>query len=302
MAREDHGLNLTEVAASLRLRVDTVQAMEEGSWDLLPGKAFVLGYLRSYCKLLDLPPDSLRMQVLEEWQPAVPALILHTNSRQINSSHWAIRSMTYLLIVLLGILVVIAWQGNISFFSSDTVAKALTEQEEIVGAKSGAPLLTEPESDSFRAREIPKVIPQSLNSSPPVLLEQELKLSLTEGASTTREVPKAVSLEGGATTREKSLAEEEEAEQGRDIPTSEQLLLHLNGDSWVDISDSTGKQLVYKLLKSGTTVELTGVAPFHVIVGNALAAKMKFNGQPLDLTSHTKGNVARLTVSSPGNS
>jgi cytoskeleton protein RodZ len=76
----------------------------------------------------------------------------------------------------------------------------------------------------------------------------------------------------------------------------------LNGNSWVDISDSTGKQLVYKLLKAGTTLELAGVAPFHIIVGNALAAKMEFNGQPLDLTSHTKGNVARLTIRSPNNS
>jgi cytoskeleton protein RodZ len=301
VAREGHGLNLTEVAASLRLRVDTVQAMEEGNWDLLPGKAFVLGYLRSYCKLLDLPPDSLQMQVLEEWQPAAPALILHTNPRQINSSHWAIRSVTYLLIVLLGILMVIAWQGNTSFFASNTVAKALVEQEGKVSAKSVASLLTEPEKNNFKARESLKVIPQDLNSISAVLPEQKPRLQLAEEASI-GELPKAAFPKGGGINSEKNLAEQEKAAQDHDVSISEQLLLHLNGNSWVDISDSTGKQLVYKLLKAGTTLELSGVAPFHIIVGNALAAKMEFNGQPLDLTSHTKGNVARLTISSPNNS
>jgi cytoskeleton protein RodZ len=296
MARKVRGLNLTEVAASLRLRVDTVQAMEEGNWDLLPGKAFVLGYLRSYCKLLDLPPDSLRTQVLEEWQPAVPALMLHTNSRQINSSHWAIRSVTYLLIVLLSILVVMAWQGNIPFFSRDTVTKALAEQEKIVSTKSGTSFLTESERDNFKAGE-GKIIPQSLNSTPIVLPEREPELPLAEEASI-EELPKISPPAGEAITSEKSLAAKG---QGQNAPISDQLLLHLSGDSWVDISDSTGKQLVYKLLKVGTTVELIGIAPFRVIVGNALAAKMEFNDQPLDLMSHTRGNVARLTIGSSSN-
>jgi cytoskeleton protein RodZ len=297
VARESHGLKVTEVAASLRLRVDTVQAMEEGSWDLLPGKTFVLGYLRSYCKLLDLPSDSLRTQILEEWQPAAPASILQANSKQINSSHWAIRSVTYFLIVLLGILVVMAWQGSIPFSSNDTLAKALTEQEKIVGVEANSSFLIEPEKDNFKVGERAKVIPQSLNSISAVLPEREPELPLAEESSI-EELPKAASPTREAITSEKNLAEKEKA-QDRAAPTSDQLLLHLSGDSWVDISDSTGKQLVYKLLKSGTTVELIGIAPFRVIVGNVLAAKMQLNGQPLDLTPHTKGNVARFTISSP---
>lgn len=293
-ARGARGLELTEVAASLRLRMDTVRAMEEGCWDSLPGKAFVLGYVRSYCKFLDLPPDPLLAQVLDEWEPASPAPTPRTNAKSVRHSHWTIRSVTYLLIVLLGILVMMVWEGNIPFFSNEALTDEVPMEQEKSAKDEMGISLTAPEINDSRAEERPAVSPQSLNPASAASAEEPELLPL-EG-DFNENLPETVSPLAPALIREDNLAGEEA--QGEGGSASIQLSLHLRGDSWVEVSDSTGEQLVYKLLKAGTTLELTGTAPLHATIGNALAAKVEFNGQPLDLAPYTQGNVARFTVGS----
>jgi cytoskeleton protein RodZ len=54
IARINAGLDVDQVAEALRLRPFQVKAIEESKYDLLPGKTFVTGFLRSYANLLNL--------------------------------------------------------------------------------------------------------------------------------------------------------------------------------------------------------------------------------------------------------
>ncbi|WP_240761840.1 RodZ domain-containing protein [Nitrosococcus wardiae] len=290
-AREARGLELTEIAANLRLRLDTVRAMEEGRWDSLPGKAFVLGYVRSYCKFLDVPPDPLLAQILDEWEPEdSPTLTPRTNAKPVKRGHGAIWGVTYLLIGLLGILIMMVWEGNIPFFSNELLTDEVsTEQEKSVGEEMVTPL-TASEINNSKAKERPMVSPQRLNPASRVSAEEPESL----GEDFNERLAETASSVAPAPITEDHPAGEEVQGVGGSVPA--QLSLHLRGDSWVEVFDSTGEQLVYKLLKAGTTLELTGTAPLHAIIGNALAANVEFNGQPLDLVPYTQGNVARFTV------
>jgi cytoskeleton protein RodZ len=52
--REAMGYDLPALAASLRIKIEYLQALEEGRWGDLPGQAYSTGFLRSYAKILGL--------------------------------------------------------------------------------------------------------------------------------------------------------------------------------------------------------------------------------------------------------
>lgn len=58
-ARERLGWELSEIAAGLRIRQPHLEALEEGRIDLLPGHAYVLGFLRTYAASLGLDPEEV---------------------------------------------------------------------------------------------------------------------------------------------------------------------------------------------------------------------------------------------------
>jgi cytoskeleton protein RodZ len=53
-ARQRRGLAIDDVAKRLRIGVDFLQAMEEGRFEALPGRTYVVGFLRSYAEFLGL--------------------------------------------------------------------------------------------------------------------------------------------------------------------------------------------------------------------------------------------------------
>jgi cytoskeleton protein RodZ len=66
---------------------------------------------------------------------------------------------------------------------------------------------------------------------------------------------------------------------------------------WVEVADATGYLLYGDLNQSGDELEVIGAAPFQILLGKASAARVRFNGQVVDLEPHTTREfTARLTV------
>ncbi|MFP4313255.1 MAG: helix-turn-helix domain-containing protein [Alphaproteobacteria bacterium] len=57
--REHYGQTLEQVEASLRIRAMQLHALEEGRVDQLPGKAYALGFVRSYAEYLGLDGEKM---------------------------------------------------------------------------------------------------------------------------------------------------------------------------------------------------------------------------------------------------
>ena len=74
------------------------------------------------------------------------------------------------------------------------------------------------------------------------------------------------------------------------------LKIETSADTWIEVLDAAGLHLEMDLLRAGTSREYRGKAPFSVMLGRASAVEVWFNGQAVDLASHTRGNVARLTL------
>ena len=58
-AREALDLSQQDVAQHLHLNVNLIQALEDNNEDVLPAQIYLVGYLRSYARLLDLSADSI---------------------------------------------------------------------------------------------------------------------------------------------------------------------------------------------------------------------------------------------------
>ena len=52
--RKSYNIEISQVAADLRLKVNTIAALEAGDWSKLPGEAYGHGYIRQYAGYLDL--------------------------------------------------------------------------------------------------------------------------------------------------------------------------------------------------------------------------------------------------------
>ena len=58
-ARHQKGVGLHEVAAATRIKENFLAALEDGDYSLLPGPAYVTGFLRNYASYLGLHPDDV---------------------------------------------------------------------------------------------------------------------------------------------------------------------------------------------------------------------------------------------------
>jgi cytoskeleton protein RodZ len=63
--------------------------------------------------------------------------------------------------------------------------------------------------------------------------------------------------------------------------TKARLDLAFSAPSWVEVSDVEGRHLLHGLIAAGSTRTLTGTAPLLVVLGNAPAVTLRFNGEPV---------------------
>ena len=57
--REARGISLIEVEKDVKIRKKYLQALEEGNIDLIPGKTYLIGYLRNYSKYLGVDEENI---------------------------------------------------------------------------------------------------------------------------------------------------------------------------------------------------------------------------------------------------
>ncbi|NOX08386.1 MAG: DUF4115 domain-containing protein [Gammaproteobacteria bacterium] len=81
------------------------------------------------------------------------------------------------------------------------------------------------------------------------------------------------------------------------LPADEsRIVLSSSGESWVDIRDMNGMRLVFGLLREGDHREVSGKAPFQVLLGNSLVIDIVYNGEQFDQTPFNSGRTARFTL------
>jgi cytoskeleton protein RodZ len=74
--------------------------------------------------------------------------------------------------------------------------------------------------------------------------------------------------------------------------------LYYRGDCWTEVADATGRRLYYDLGKAGRTVDVTGVGPITVLLGDSSQVDVEVDGRSFQIPPGSiEGSLARFQVS-----
>ncbi len=74
------------------------------------------------------------------------------------------------------------------------------------------------------------------------------------------------------------------------------LVLVFEGRSWVEVMDAMRQTIHSGENLAGSQLKLDGRPPFDLVIGNATRVKLAYGERTIDLTPHTRADVARLRV------
>jgi cytoskeleton protein RodZ len=177
-AREAAGLSREEVSTRLRLRLELIRALEEDDYAHLPPTAFVIGYLRSYARLLDLSADELLAMLDRRGEaPVLVSPVMPPHQR--HSGDWPVKLATWLIVLLLTTLLVAWW------FARQPLEQESGAEVPVLTPGSTVDLPLPPAEEQTRADAPPAVVEETpVVSAPPVaipVLLAEIQLEATHG-------------------------------------------------------------------------------------------------------------------------
>lgn len=308
--RQRLGLNEKEVADQLHITMHYVKALESDSYEKLPGAVFAKGYLKSYALLLGLDVDDLlaRYDEVTSQQKAVNEEASRQKRARRNKDRNKPLIAASLVIFVGGFLGL--WLANNYFAdpaagtqpvsvadvgtvdevqAGQTQAQQATAPRLTLESDAQAPATTSPEpltGQSFPIDDGPQVDLAAVGEPTSVLPAKP-----QEDAEPNSAQQGTVSSPGAAA----------EPDQPRvisiDAVGSDVLRLTFSGESWVEVNDSESQQIYRDIREAGDVLEITGSAPFNILLGDAPFTRMTLNGAEIDLSSDIRiDNSARLTV------
>ncbi|WP_257973717.1 cytoskeleton protein RodZ, partial [Vibrio parahaemolyticus] len=293
--RESLGMTQKQVADRLRLRVSVIEDIENNRFESQQVATFTRGYLRSYAKFVGLD-EKVVLVALEQTadvKPKEQEIEMQSFSRKTKHEKHNSRIMllTWVIaIVIIGISAAWWWQNQQENSLAQVVAEANVETSQPSADEIA-------DIDLMTEEELIASTPAELVASNNTASESESSIN----AAQTDEVVPAETEESTTEATQEPVAVIEAAEEVQDaspvVPEGMTLLtMKFKADCWIQVKDTNGKTLVSGTQKPGQDVELTGKAPFKVILGAPEGVTMTFASEPVDLSGYTSGKVARFTL------
>jgi cytoskeleton protein RodZ len=274
-AREAAGLTVAAVAQQLKLAPRQVTALEDGDFAKLPGRTFVRGFMRNYARLLRLDSDAVLAALPDTAAPAAnehPSLAptprpmgelpADAHARP-SPARWAIP------LALVAVVTVAAVYE---------MSRPPTEPSRPVVSDKRTP---SPAQAAPAADTAPGTAPGNSSTSLPNPLAGtgDKADAAPDGA-----LNKAAA---GDPPPSRTLTPEAAAAP---------VVLTFQDTSWVEVRDGTGALILSVTGNPGSIQEINGRAPFDIVLGNAAAVNVTWQGKAFDTAPFTRQNVAKFTL------
>jgi len=299
MAREAAKLSLGEVATQLNLTVTVVSALEHGTQQNLPPPVFVRGYIKNYARLLGLAANDL-VALYDSQRPSDepvelrPRVSLSAPGRRGPS----LRSVVTGVVLLGSAVGVLWWLGGSEFGADAQRDGGLLER--LLGSDTPGEI----------ARPAAAPEPQPLPTLSPVVTPPADTMGPVATRAATPTIPAAsqvsVTVAPPGSDTVAPTASPEVTEPVAEVvekalpPGMHRLRLTVRGDAWIEIADSLGERLVFDLLTAGTVREVTGMAPYDVLLGRSETVRVEIDGRPVDHEPYQRKGIARFVLDMDG--
>ena len=272
-AREKAGLSLADVAEHQHLRVSVIQAIENGWYERIDSELFLKGYVRAYAGQLGLPADTLIADLNQELEPRRQAEeqaqenhpLKHIERRRDRKRKAARVILITICIVVLALLA--------SYIFDGTADADRDQVEDTVGYDAA------PAQDSV-TEDLDLYQPSTVPLEPENVQVQS-DAPVVNGDSA--EAPIAV--EPPALPEPGTVDTQAMAAPAEPVSNDSTLTISFSGDCWVSIRDANGESLVSALQQAGSTLNVTGEAPFTIVLGAVSEVnELLLDGERVDLS------------------
>lgn len=260
-AREAQGLHIAALAASLKVPVRKLEALERDRYDELPDATFTRALAQTVCRALKIDAAPVLAML-----PRVELAALDHVATGINAPF---RDKTAAAEPMLGGLLRHPATAIVALLLAGALAVAFWPR-----GPSAPTIVTWPASAPEPAASMPAPVP-----APASAAASALPLALAASEPLVETVHAAPPAAASAATTGPGL-----------------LTLRAREASWVEVVDGGNRPLLSRIVLPGESVGLDGALPLKLTVGNASATEIAFRGRPVDLETATRDNVARLEL------
>uniref|UniRef100_UPI00403F9493 cell shape determination protein RodZ n=1 Tax=Bacillus sp. FSL K6-1003 TaxID=2954675 RepID=UPI00403F9493 len=267
-AREEKAMSLDDLQAATKIQKRYLTALEEGNYDIIPGKFYVRAFIKQYAEAVGLDAD----QLFEEYKKDIPNTYHDDVSEKISGMNMqkempkpASKALELLptILVILGVIVVIAIVYAIIQFANhknDDNSNAASEKS-----------ITKSESKYEIPKDSTLKENQTNSSAKETDTKKETKDKEDKKEDSNKLEMKATGTEGSVTTYEVSGADKIELE------------LKASDSSWIRVRDENSSSLKEGTLKKDETYkkDITDQKQVEIRTGYAPNLKIKVNGEVL---------------------
>ncbi|WP_044337335.1 helix-turn-helix domain-containing protein [Rossellomorea aquimaris] len=264
-AREAKGYSLDDLQKVTKIQKRYLIGIEEGAYDVMPGKFYVRAFIKQYCEAVGLPPEVIfeehKNEIPTTYEDEIPVSLSRVQSRKSvsESSTKVFDFLPKLLIALFVIGALIAvwvfWQGKVGDKAPETQGSENQEQVAVDENKTA-------ESDK------PEVETED---------KEESKPSEDEKADEEQEQKPEQSLEAVNTAGKKTTYDLKNADEFK-------LQLSAKGDTWIGVYNTKDELLFEGLLKEGNKkdFDFSSDKLAYLVIGNAANTDILVNGKQLE--------------------
>ncbi|MCE2571601.1 RodZ domain-containing protein [Motilimonas eburnea] len=292
--REKQGLTVTDIAARLNLRAHNINDIENETFDPKVSATFIKGYLKAYARILGISEEDIlnayySLGIKEPSQTPMQSFSQRTQQEAHNNRltwvSWAIG------VALVGMLVW-WWLQKASLepaTSEQLVNESIIASIEPEHATKDLPVQ---QAISEQAESVlPQAIPVEVNiEQPSDAAENEPAAQVEENTTDESEAP------------EQAIADESDVQAAEPTvsPEVDDSVLTVDftfsNDCWIKVTDVEGETLAIGVKEKGTSLTLSGKAPFKFTIGAPKAVAISYNGKAYDMSQYKAGKIARFEL------
>ena len=259
-ARQASGLKLTELASSLKVSVEKLEALESDDFSVFPDVVFMRALAASVCRSLGVDSISVLALMPNGAQARLP---LDQESVNTNLSYKS-KNKSFLFFVIGSVFLLI----SVLFFISKKIDDHYYSLNSSINYFKG--IFFSIDGGGFE-----------LNS-----------LDYSGGKNLSNEDQKTILIENDR--KEKSEVNNKISDSKEKY--SDGIFFRARNSSWIEVKNKEGVIVLQRTLMAGESIEVSDKFPLFVIVGRADMTDVFVRGLPFDLISLSRNNVARFEV------
>lgn len=278
-AREAKGMSLDDLQNVTKIQKRYLIGIEEGNYEMMPGKFYVRAFIKQYCEAVGLDSD----EIFDQYKNDVPVVYNEEVPDQLSRVQTKTKStvkteeskfvaslpkiLGTIFVILAAVLIYLLVSNYVSNSNNETEDKNETTSEEVNYDESKDSPLNE-EEPAAKEEEKEEPAAPAKEETEPEQLKQELTAVSSSGKNSTYELKNAKEFK---------------------------LKVSSIGETWVNIQNGSGKSLFQGILKKDQAqeIDLTNDNGAVIVAGNTADTEIFVNGEKLEYAISPDQSVAQ---------